>query len=85
MKDWSYLAGASSVPRTTDITIAPETDRARIPYVCSSDSDPERRPVTTWDVTGDVQVWYCDPDTNLSFALVSEDDGHHLDDTPFDN
>ena len=78
-QDWSFLQGVTSVPTTTVITHAPISVAAKIPFIFSSDFDPDKRPATTWDVTGDVQMWYDDPDTNHGFALVSEHDGHHLD------
>jgi hypothetical protein len=79
-QDWSFLQGVTTVPTTTVIAhAATETDRAKIPYVFSSDFDPDKRPVTTWDVTADVQMWYDDPDSNHGFALISEHDGAHLD------
>jgi hypothetical protein len=84
-QDWSFLQTVTTVPKTTVIDHAPtETDRAQIPYVFSSDFDPDKRPVTTWDVTTDVQMWYEDPNSNHGFALISEHDGHHLDDYPIE-
>ena len=82
-QDWSFLDGLTTVPATTVIAQAPtETDRAQIPYVFSSEFDPAKRPVTQWDVTSDVQEWYQNPTSNYGFALVSEFEGHHLDDQP---
>ncbi len=82
-QDWSYLDGLTTVPITTVIAHEPtETDRAQIPYVFSSEFDPAKRPVAQWDVTSDVQGWYQNPASNYGFALVSEFDGHHLDDQP---
>ncbi|MFN2241317.1 MAG: hypothetical protein ACK2U2_03450, partial [Anaerolineae bacterium] len=84
-QDWSFLQAVTTVPTTTVIAhAATETARAKIPYVFASDFDPDKRPVTTWNVTADVQMWYEDPDSNHGFALISEHDGAHLEEYPME-
>ena len=74
--DWSFLLVTSQIPANAFPNQLPSSNAQEIPWVFLHPDalTQEALPATTWDVTGDVQVWYADPNTNFGFSLVFEDE-----------